>query len=109
MDKSAQEPAAFDPALSQYLVETLARERRGRLYRTSRVLAFLMAALLACQIPLSRSNAANRPGDWPLLSRVAALACPPLQYSIPARAAVRTASVDRLTFTASIEGVTPSF
>ena len=42
MDKSAQaEPAAFDPALSQYLIETLARERRRRLYKTSRVLAFL--------------------------------------------------------------------
>ena len=34
----------------------------GRLYRTSRVLVFLMAALLACQIPLSRSNAADTPG-----------------------------------------------
>ena len=61
MDKSAQpEPAAFDPALSQYLVETLARERRGRLYRTSRVLVFLMAALLACQIPLSRPTLRTR-------------------------------------------------
>jgi len=104
MDKSAQaEPAAFDPALSQYLIETLARERRRRLYKTSRVLAFLLAALLACQIPFSRSNAADTLGasNSPPLSGVAAFACPPLRNSTPSRAAVRTASLDRLRFTAS--------
>jgi hypothetical protein len=104
MDKSAQaEPAAFDSALSQYLVETLVRERRRRLYKTSRVLAFLLAALLACQIPFSRSNAADTLGAYnsPSLTGVAAFACPPLRYLTPSRAAVRTASLDRLKFTAS--------
>jgi hypothetical protein len=105
MDKSAQvEPSAqFDPALSQYLVETSARERRWRLYKTVRVPAFLLAALLICQLPFSRSNAADTLGasNSLSLSGVAAFACPPLRYSTPARAAVRTASLDRLRFTAS--------
>ena len=105
MDKSAQvEPSAqFDPALSQFLVETLARERRWRLYKTVRVPAFLLAALLACQIPFSRSNAADTlvSSNSPSLSGVATFACPPLRFLTPARVAVRTASLDRLRFTGS--------
>jgi hypothetical protein len=106
MGKSAQTaPAAqFDPALSRYIVETLGREQRWRrLYETARVSALLLAALLACQLPYSRSGAADtlNSSGHPALRGVVAFASPPLRNLSFDRPPAMAPNFDRLRFTES--------
>ena len=84
MKASAPRPAQFDEALSRYVFETIAIERRGRAKRIVRGLALLSAALLVCQLPYARSGAAHVlvPSGMETTRGVAAFTCPALQMFV---------------------------
>jgi len=93
MTASAPQPTPFDEALSRYIFETIAIERRGRAKRVVRGLALLSAALLVCQLPYAHSGATNvlAPPGMETTKGVAAFTCPALQMFVSRRTPNSTA------------------
>jgi hypothetical protein len=98
-ERATNSSICLDDALLRYLSETTKRGRRRRFFERGRWVILLFAALLACQWPEVRSNAAGvvENGAKQTAAGPAAFACPHL-LAILAVHAVPTASLERLRF-----------
>jgi hypothetical protein len=98
-ERATNSSTCFDDALLRYLSETTMRGRRRRFFRQGRWVILLLAALLTCQWPDVRSDAADAAEREAKQRTVglAAFACPQLadllaQHTLP------PASLERLRF-----------
>ena len=98
-ERATKSSICLDDVLLRYLSETTKHGRRRRFFERGRWAFLLFAALVACQWPEVRSNAAGavENGAKQTAAGPAAFACPHLQ-AILTEHVVPTAGLERLRF-----------